>query len=447
MSSQPNSQPHIVILGAGFAGLHVARHYQGAAKVTLIDKQNHHLFQPLLYQVATAALSATEIASPIRSILKNKENVSVMMDEVTAIEHQEKYVKTRRARVDFDYLVIALGGQTSYFGHSEWEQYAPGLKTLADALRIRTRMLECFELAEMSSSADVKAKLMRTVIVGGGPTGVEMAGAMADLTRNIFSKDFREIQPEHSQIILIDGGERLLNPYRPSLSQSALEQLESLGVEVRLNTLVTNISDGKIRVQSKADQHEEIIEAGNIVWGGGIRALPLTEQLPFEKDKLGRLKVETDLSIPGHPSIFAIGDIASVMQENGDFVPGVAPAALQMGESVAKTLRQRIQHPQSKGEAFRYWDKGSLATIGRSKAVAQLGRINLTGFLAWLTWLFIHLLFLVGFRNRLATLIQWFYQYLSFKTGARIIPDSNLNLNSPYIDTSISSEPLSARKD
>ena len=421
-----DASPHIVVLGAGFAGLHFVRHYRGPGRITIIDRQNHHLFQPLLYQVATAALSATEIATPIRSVLKNKRNVSVVMDQVESIDLEKKSVTTGRAPLQFDYLVIALGGQTSYFGHPEWEEHAPGLKSLADALLIRTRMLECFELAETSDSPADKARLMRTVIIGGGPTGVEMAGAMADLTRKIFSNDFRHIQPEHSQIILVDGGERLLTPYHSTLSASAKKQLESLGVEVHLDTFVTDIKKGVVELKKRNSEATERIEAGTIVWGGGVRAVGITEQLEVAKDRIGRLQVAPDLSLPGHPAVFAVGDIVSLTQEDGSPVPGVAPAALQMGANVAKTIQARLENPNAAASSFRYWDKGSLATIGRSKAVAQFGRFELSGFIAWISWLLIHLLFLVGFRNKLITLIQWFYQYFTFRTGARIIPRADL---------------------
>ncbi|MCH2108309.1 MAG: NAD(P)/FAD-dependent oxidoreductase [Polyangiaceae bacterium] len=415
------TEPRIVVLGGGFAGLRFVRKYRGPGHITIIDKENHHLFQPLLYQVASAALSATDIATPIRSVFQGRKNVSVVMDEVEELRLSEREVVCSRATLSYDYLVIALGGQTSYFGNDHWATHAPGLKTLEDALTIRSRMLANFELAETSSSTDERAKLMRMVIVGAGPTGVELAGSFADLTRKIFRRNFRNIQPEHSQILLVDGSERVLMPYSPKLSHSAQAQLEKLGVEVQLDTMVTDVEENRITLQRKGSDEKETLDAGLIVWGGGVAASSITQELATPKDRAGRLEVTANLSLPNHPEVFAVGDIAQVKSKNGTAVPGVAPAALQMGQYVAEYLQKKLKS-QPLPPAFSYWDKGSLATIGRSKAVAQMGKVEVSGLFAWLSWLLIHLVFLIDFRNRLMTLIQWFFQYINFRAGARIIP-------------------------
>jgi NADH:ubiquinone reductase (H+-translocating) len=420
----------IVVLGAGFGGLFFCKHFRHPrARVIVVDRTNHHLFQPLLYQVATAGLSAPEIAQPIRSILSHRPDVTVLLDEAADFDLANRKVMLRESTLDYDFLVLAMGSQTGYFGHPEWESFAPGLKTLDDALRRRSRVLLAFEKAENETNPAERDKLLTIVIVGGGPTGLELAGAFAELARTVLKRDFRRIDPTQARIILIEGAPRVLSNYPPDLSASARRQLEALGVQVRTSTPVKNIRAGEVELAGG-----EILRAGNIVWAAGVSAVPLTRKLDVELDKGGRVKVNPDLSVPGHPEIFAIGDLALVMDKDGKPVPGICPAAMQMGRFVAKLIQEEIETRQplspSDGEkgrargnhpAFMYWDKGTMATIGRSAAVAWIGRVKISGFPAWLAWLFVHLIFLIGFRNRLAVLLQWTYSYFAYKRGARII--------------------------
>jgi NADH dehydrogenase len=388
------------------------------AHITLIDRTNHHLFQPLLYQVATSGLSATDIAQPIRAILSEREDITVLLDKVVNFDLAQKKVFLEKSALDYDYLVLAMGGQTGYFGHPEWEQFAPGLKTLDDALRIRSHILLAFEKAENEAVVSEHDKLMTIVVVGGGPTGVELAGSFAELTRTVLSHDFRRIDPTQARIILIEGSPRILSHLPPELSASARRQLEALGVQVRTSTSVKNIHEDEVELASG-----EIIHAGNILWAAGVSATPLTKKLGTELDRAGRVKVNPDLSLPGHPEIFAIGDMALVLGTDGKPVPGVSPAAMQMGRHVAKIIEEEIRFgaKATPRPAFKYWDKGTMATIGRSAAVAWVGRFKFSGLLAWLAWLFIHLIFLVGFRNRTSVLFQWTYSYFTYKRSARII--------------------------
>jgi len=410
---------HVVVLGAGFGGLTFCKEFHHPdADVTLVDRTSHHLFQPLLYQVAACGLSAPDIAQPIRAILSDRPDITVLFDQVTNFDLARKKVVLEKNTLDYDYLVLALGGRTGYFGHPKWEPFAPGLKTLDDALRIRSHILLAFEKAENETDTSEHDKLMTIVIVGGGPTGVELAGAFAELTRTVLKRDFRRIDPTQARIILIESGPVLLSHLPPDLSASAKRQLEALGVQVRTSTPVKNITPGEVEL---ADG--EIIRAGNILWAAGVSASPLTKRLGVELDKAGRVKVNPDLSVPGHPEVFAIGDLALVLKADGDPVPGVSPAAMQMGRHVAQTIRDELRlgpKPEAR-PAFKYWDKGTMATIGRSAAVAMIGKIKLSGFPAWLAWLFIHLIFLIGFRNRLVVLFQWTYSYFSFRRSARII--------------------------
>ena len=410
---------HVVVLGAGFGGLTFCKEFHHPdADVTLVDRTNHHLFQPLLYQVAACGLSAPEIAQPIRAILSDRPDITVLFDQVTNFDLARKKVVLEKNTLDYDYLVLAMGGRTGYFGHPKWEPFAPGLKTLDDALRIRSHILLAFEKAENETDTSEHDKLMTIVIVGGGPTGVELAGAFAELTRTVLKRDFRRIDPTQARIILIEGGPVLLSHLPPDLSASAKRQLEALGVQVRTSTPVKNITPGEVEL---ADG--EIIRAGNILWAAGISASPLTKRLGVDLDKAGRVKVNPDLSVPGHPEVFAIGDLALVLKADGKPVPGVSPAAMQMGRHVALMVRDELRFGADPAArpAFRYRDKGTMATIGRSAAVAMIGKIKLSGFPAWLAWLFIHLIFLIGFRNRLAVLFQWTYSYFSFRRSARII--------------------------
>ncbi len=431
----------IVVIGAGFGGLTFCQHFSHPrARITLVDRTNHHLFQPLLYQVAMAGLSAPDIAQPVRSILSKYPRLEVLMDEVKDFDlpgrrlifnqqasfaasglpdapgfgGQQRTVRT----VDYEYLVLAFGGVTSYFGHPEWAQYAPGMKTLEDALRIRRNVLLAFERAENEPNPEEQSRLMTIVIVGGGPTGVELAGACAELAHRVLRRDFDRIDPARAKIILVEALPRILTQFPDDLADKALRQLERLGVEVRTSSPVKAIAPGSI-----AFDKGEVIKAGNILWGAGVMANPLTKKLGVELDRAGRIKVKADLSLPGHLEVFAIGDIVSVLQSNGHPVPGVAPAAMQMARHVAGLIANELDHDSLHNirRPFRYRNKGNLATIGRSAAIAEFGRIKLSGFPAWFAWLVVHLIFLIGFRNKLSVLVSWMYAYVTFKLGARII--------------------------
>jgi NADH dehydrogenase len=410
--------PIIVVLGAGFGGLTFCQTFKHrTARVMLFDRQNHHLFQPLLYQVATAGLSAPEIAQPIRSILSNQPNVTVLLDQVTGFNLAEKMVRLEGSTLKYDYLVLALGGCTSYFGHPEWEHFAPGLKSLDDAMGIRSRILLAFEKAENASHPAEHDRWMTIVVVGGGPTGVELAGAFAELTRTVLQRDFKRIDPSHARVMMIEVGPRVLAQYSPKLSASAERQLKALGVEVRTATKVKSISQGRVDLENG-----ETIFAENIIWAAGVSASSLTPKLGVELDRVGRVKVNPDLSVPGYPEVFAIGDMALVLGADGKPVPGVSPAAMQMAKHVAKLIeRELVPGKKPSRPPFQYRDKGSMATIGRSAAVAKMGRLEFSGFPAWLAWLGVHLIFLIGFRNKLAVLLQWAYAYFTYKRGARII--------------------------
>ena len=409
---------HIVVLGAGFGGLEFCKQFQSPdARITLVDRTNHHLFQPLLYQVATAGLSAPDIAQPIRAILSGQPNLTVILDNVLDIRLAQKQVVLSESVLTYDYLVFALGGCTSYFGHPEWEPFAPGLKSLADAMQIRSQVLLAFERAETEAAPDDSERWMTIVVVGGGPTGVELAGAFAELARHVLRRDFRRIDPARARVILIEAAPRILAHLSPELSASGQRQLEKLGVQVRLNTQVKNISQNRVDLDNG-----ETIHAANIIWAAGVSATPLTKKLGVELDRAGRVKVNPDLSVPGHPEVFAVGDLALVLDENGKPVPGVSPAAMQMATHAARIIENELAFAGAVARPpFKYWDKGTMATIGRSAAVAQVGRFEFSGFCAWLAWLVIHLIFLVGFRNKTAVLFQWFYSYITYKRGARIV--------------------------
>jgi NADH:ubiquinone reductase (H+-translocating) len=410
---------HVAVLGAGFGGLTFCQHFRHpTARITVVDRTNHYLFQPLLYQVATAGLSAPEIAQPIRSILSARPEITVLLDQVVGFDLARREVFLAKGMLRFDYLVLALGGCTSYFGHPEWEAFAPGLKTLEDALRIRSRVLLAFEKAENTTDLVEREALLTVVVVGGGPTGVELAGAFAELARTVLKRDFRRIDPAHARIILIEAAPSVLAHLPPGLAESARRQLERLGVQVRTSTRVAGIQRGEVKLTTG-----EIIRAENILWAAGVSAVPLTQKLGVELDRQGRVKVNPDLSLPGHPEVFAIGDMALVHRENGEPTPGVSPAAMQMARHVARLLRNELDLGSGRAPRppFRYWDRGTMATIGRSAAVAWIGRLQFSGWFAWLAWLFVHLIFLIGFRNKLAVLLQWTYSYFTYKRGARII--------------------------
>ncbi|MGH7953416.1 MAG: NAD(P)/FAD-dependent oxidoreductase [Limisphaerales bacterium] len=415
-----NNQPRVVVLGAGFGGLTFCQTFtHPSAQITVVDRQNHHLFQPLLYQVATAGLSAPEIAQPIRSILRNRRNVNVLLRDVTGFDLARREVQLDGDVLPYDYLVLALGSVTGYFGHPEWESCAPGLKSLNDALRIRRRILLAFERAENGVSPAERERLMTIVVVGGGPTGVELAGAFAELTRRVLKRDFRKIDPRQARVILLEADSRLLRQFSERLSAKAAAQLSRLGVEVRTNVRVENIGENFLQLAGGAR-----IESDNIIWTAGVTANPLTQKLGVELDRAGRVRVNPDLSLPAHPEVFAIGDLALVLDERGQPVPGISPAAMQMARHVARVIETELNHSNENlpaRPAFKYWNKGTMATIGRSAAVAQIGRLEFSGWPAWVTWLLVHLIFLIGFRNRATVLLQWTYSYFTYKLGARII--------------------------
>ncbi len=417
--------PRVVIVGAGFGGLNAAQALARArVRITVIDRRNYHTFQPLLYQVATAGLSPGEIAAPIRSILRSDKNIEVLMSEVTGFDLNRRVVVTDDAEIPYDYLIVAAGAGHSYFGHEEWEPYAPGLKTIEDALEIRRRVLLAFELAERQAAAGETSSNLNFLVVGGGPTGVELAGTLAEISRHALAHEFRSIDPARTHILLIEGGPRILPAYAEDLSRSAERQLNHLGVEVRTSTTVTQVEAGAVYFGDTR------FPATVILWAAGVAASPLGKKLGVVVDRAGRVPVQPDLTIPGHPEVFVIGDLAAAKDEQGKLLPGVAPVAMQQGNYVAKLIRKEVESAsQGVGAVnsrpkFHYWDKGSLATIGRAAAVAQFGKIHISGFLAWLSWLFIHILFLIGFRNRLLVFIQWAWSYVTYERGARLITGS-----------------------
>jgi NADH:quinone reductase (non-electrogenic) len=407
------AEPHIVVIGGGFGGLAAARALAKArAQITLLDRHNHHLFQPLLYQVATAGLSPAEIASPIRRILSAQRNATVLLAEATAVDPEAKRIRLADGDLSYDQLILATGATHSYFGHDDWATHAPGLKTLDDALEIRRRVLFAFEKAEREVDAERRRQWLTFVVVGGGPTGVEMAGALAEIARHTLPGDFRHIDPKSARVVLVEAGPRVLSAYPSDLSESASRQLEALGVHVWTGATVTGVdAEG---VQMGADR----LAARTVVWAAGVEASPLARSLGVQLDRAGRVRVERDLSVPGRPDIFVIGDLAAI-ESDGRAVPGVAPAAIQMGRHAAANVLRRLRGEPT--AAFHYRDKGSLATVGRSRGVAVIGRLKLSGFLAWATWLFVHIVFLIGFRNRFVVLFTWMWAYLTYERSARLI--------------------------
>lgn len=404
----------IVIIGGGFAGLYTARGCRNLdAEITVVDRHNYHLFQPLLYQVATAALNPSDIAAPIRGILGRQKNVSVLLGEAVSVDVNRKIVQLSDGELAYDQLVIATGATHSYFSHPEWQRVAPGLKSIDDALEIRRRVLLAFEAAERETDPVRQQAWLTFVVIGAGPTGVELAGALTEIARQTMVRDFRRIRPESARVILIEGKDRVLPPYPPKLSEKARQQLVDLGVEVLTNSVVTNIDEQEVRIG------EQRIATRTVLWGAGVQASPLARSLGVPLDRAGRVLVEPDLTIPGHKDVFVIGDLAAVAQYDGTFVPGVAPAAIQEGQHTAKNLARALDGQPLR--AFKYNDKGSLATIGRAAAVADFGRLRMSGFLAWFAWLAIHIFFLIGFRNRFLVITQWAWAYLTYQRGARLI--------------------------
>ncbi|MCI0661358.1 MAG: NAD(P)/FAD-dependent oxidoreductase [Acidobacteria bacterium] len=409
--------PHVIIIGAGFGGLTTAQSLKRVpVRVTIVDRTNYHLFQPLLYQVAMAGLSPADIASPIRSILRNQKNATVLLAEATGVDYAEQSVGVRdderEAKIHYDYLVLATGGRTSYFGHNEWERVAPGLKDLDDAVEIRRRVLLAFEGAEKEDDPQRRRDLLTFVVVGGGPTGVELAGAIAELARFVLARDFRSINPRSAEILLLEGGPRILPAFASDLSESAQRQLYELGVKVRVNAQVTNIDEDGVYLG------RELIRSATVIWGAGVNATSFTGSLGVDLDRSGRMNVQPDLSLPNHPHVFAIGDMTRFLQD-GKPLPGVSPVAMQMGRTVARNIQNDLAGKPR--ENFRYFDKGNMATIGRKAAIAQIGSIHLSGFIAWMAWLMVHIFFLIGFRNRIAVLFNWAWSYFTYQRGARLI--------------------------
>lgn len=413
-------KPHVVIIGAGFGGLYAARELKNTpVRVTVVDASNHHLFQPLLYQVATAALSPGDIAYPIRAVLRRQQNASVLMARAVSVDTAKRKVNLDAGEIQYDYLILATGGRHAYFGHDEWEKLAPGLKTLEDALEIRRRILLAFERAEREKDEARRRALLNFVVVGGGPTGVELAGAISEIARHVMVEDFRVIDPREARVLLLEAGSRILPAFPDPLSFKAQTSLEKLGVEVRTGAAVTRMEEGLVHLGN------ETIAAETVLWAAGVSASPLARTLNIPLDRAGRVIVERDLTVPGHSEIFVIGDLAAFLHQTdnqnppGKPLPGIAPVAIQQGRHAARNILRACRGEPL--QSFHYQDKGNLATIGRAAAVADLGFVHLSGLLAWLAWLLIHIFFLIGFRNRFAVLFEWAWAYLTYQRAARLI--------------------------
>lgn len=411
-----NSLPHVVIVGAGFAGLECAKALRTArARVTLIDRSNHHLFQPLLYQVATAGLSPGDIASPIRVLMRRNRNTEVVMGEVVDVDPTTQLVTLQNGHtITFDYLMLATGSTHSYFGNEHWERFAPGLKTVTDATTIRKKILLAYESAELETDAEKRRALLTFVIVGGGPTGVELAGSLSEMAKLAMQNDFRHIDPKNTRILLIEASPRILGQFPEELAQAARQELERLGVEVMLGKRVEEIDQSGVMVSG------ERLDAKTVIWAAGVKASPAGTWLKAETDRAGRVVVGGDLSVQGHPNIFVLGDTAHALDEAGKPLPGVAPVAMQQGKYVGRLLRERLAG-RAMHEQFHYKDKGSMATVGRAFAIAMVKKLRLKGFLAWLTWIFVHIMYLVEFRNRVIVLLQWIWAYVTYQRGVRLI--------------------------
>ena len=401
-------------MGAGFGGLNAVQALARVpVRVTLVDQRNHHLFQPLLYQVATAALSPADIATPVRAILRDQRNATVLLGRAESVDRTARELVLSDGRIAFDYLVLAIGARHAYFGHDDWEANAPGLKTLEDALEIRRRILLAFERAERETNAERRRALLRFLVVGGGPTGVELAGAIAEISRHVLDKDFRSIDPREAEVQVLEAGPRILPAFPPSLAEKASRTLQRLGVRVRTGFPVTAVKSGYL------ESGDDRVDAATILWAAGVRASPLGASFGVPVDPAGRVLVEPDLSIPGDPRIFVIGDGAVFLHQTGKPLPGVAQVAIQQGRHVARNVKADLAGRERR--PFRYRDKGDLAVIGRAQAVARIGRLRLAGFPAWLVWCFVHILFLIGFRNRLLVLFEWAWAFLTDQRGARLI--------------------------
>jgi NADH dehydrogenase len=423
-----SSRPKVVVVGGGLGGLSAVKALgRAAVDVTIHDRTNYHLFQPLLYQVAMAGLSPADIAWPIRTIVSKYRNTRVLLGEVVGVSLDRKTVTFQDGEkvrsLDYDYLVLSTGVKTSYFGHTEWEKYGIGLKDLDEAVEIRRRVLLAFEAAERTTDPEARRKLLTFAVIGGGPTGVEVAGAIAELSRFVLARDFRSINPKATRVTLVEAGDRVLPAFSPELSKKALDQLKELGVDVMLGTKVTALDEKGVHIG------DQLLEAGTVIWAAGVSATSLTKTLGVELDRAGRVVVEPDCSIPGHREAFAVGDMTLFTHQGGKPLPGVSPTAMQMGRFVGRQIERDLEGKPR--EKFHYFDKGSMATIGRSRAIAEIGKLKLSGFLAWVMWLTVHIFFLIGFRNRLEVMFNWAYNYFAYQRGARIITGRRLSAGQP----------------
>jgi NADH dehydrogenase len=427
-----SKQKNLIIVGGGFGGISVAKNLKGTdIDVTIVDKRNHHLFQPLLYQVATAALSPGDVAVPIRSIFSSSDNIKTILGEVTEIDKDKKILHLKnRSPLNFDYLVLATGSQYNYFGNEEWKDHAPGLKSIDDALNIRERILYSLEIADQLQTDEEKEPYLTYAVIGAGPTGVEMAGAIAEIAKRNMMRDYRNIDPDKTKIYLIEAGPKVLNGYHDSLSEKATRDLEGMGVTVLLNQPVTEVTKNSVTAGGT------VINTPNLVWAAGVESSPVLNSLSVEQDKMGRVLVSKDLSIDGYPNIFVIGDAAHVEDKSGEPLPALAPVALQQGKYIAKRIKHMVSGKDTK--PFSYTDKGSMATIGRAKAVADIKGFKFSGIAAWLLWSLIHIFFLIGYRNRFRVFAEWIWHYLTFKRGVRIIYDRLYESNSDKDETSSS---------
>ncbi len=414
-----SDRKHVVIVGGGFAGLNAAMQLKNApVRVTLIDRTNHHLFQPLLYQVATAGLSPADIAVPIRSVLSAQKNTRVLLAEAQGLNLKERLLLLDKGEISYDYLILAVGATHNFFGHDDWANYALGLKTLDEALTIRERMLLAFEAAERATDPEVRKKLLTFVVIGGGPTGVEMAGAFSELARHVLARDFRAIDPLATRVVLIEAGSRILTAFPEALGHKAEKQLETLGVEVHTGAPVAHIDESGVAFKDGTR-----LSASMVVWAAGIRGTSFAKKLGLNLDRIGRVIVGTDCSIPDHREVFAIGDMAAMTDANGTQVPGLCPAAIQQGQYVATTIKAELAGKPRK--PFTYFDKGTMATVGRRRAIAKVNKLELSGVIAWLAWMAIHVFFLIGFHNRFVVMFNWAWQYITWKRGARLITHTN----------------------
>ncbi len=415
--------PHVVILGGGFGGLYAARSLRRApVRITLIDKRNHHLFQPLLYQVATAGLDPSDVAAPIRRILRDQENATILMARAVSVDPERKVVRLAERELSYDFLIVATGATHAYFGHDEWAAHAPGLKTIEDAIAIQRKVLLAYESAESATDAELRKEWLTFVVVGAGPTGVELAGALGEIAHRTLAGDFRNVDTRETRVLLLDGSDRVLGTYDPELSASAERQLAGLGVEVCTSTTVTLVDERGVVANG------ERIRARTVVWAAGVRASSIGQSLGAPLDRAGRVRVTPELTVPGRPELFVIGDLAA-LEQDGQWIPGVAPAAIQMGKYAARSIVRALDDRPP--EPFRYVDKGSLATIGRARGVAQFGRRKVSGIVAWWLWLAVHIFFLIGFRNRFVVMLEWSVAYWTYQRSNRVILERAISEPTP----------------